>query len=430
MSRSSGSPHPTRSDTTAGAQPHANGGRGSALALAALGVVFGDIGTSPLYAMQTVFSIDHNRVEATRGDVFGVISMVFWSITIIVSMKYVALAMRADNEGEGGILALVALLRERLHGRRRVAAAVMLGIVGAALFYGDAVITPAISVMSAIEGVVVVNPSLDGLVLPVSVAILSVLFGIQRWGTHVIGRAFGPVMTLWFVTLAVLGVPHIVHNPQILLALSPTYALAFVLEHPFIAFVAMGGVVLAITGAEALYADMGHFGARAIRQSWYLLVFPALTINYLGQGALILDDPASVANPFFRLAPIMGDAPPGRPRHPGYGHRVPGGHLRGLLGVPPSGASRHPAADAGQAHLPAGSRPDLRARHQLDPLRRGHCPHRRVRQLQPAGHRLRTGRHRHPAADQRAVPRPRKPGLAGGTLEDRRRTSCSSSPSR
>ena len=309
MSRSSGSPHPTRSDTTAGAQPRANGGRGSALALAALGVVFGDIGTSPLYAMQTVFSIDHNRVEATRGDVFGVISMVFWSITIIVSMKYVALAMRADNEGEGGILALVALLRERLHGRRRVAAAVMLGIVGAALFYGDAVITPAISVMSAIEGVVVVNPSLDGLVLPVSVAILSVLFGIQRWGTHVIGRAFGPVMTLWFVTLAVLGVPHIVHNPQILLALSPTYALAFVLEHPFIAFVAMGGVVLAITGAEALYADMGHFGARAIRQSWYLLVFPALTINYLGQGALILDDPASVANPFFRLAPSWATLP-------------------------------------------------------------------------------------------------------------------------
>ncbi|MGB8384625.1 MAG: KUP/HAK/KT family potassium transporter, partial [Dermatophilaceae bacterium] len=264
---------------------------------------------SPLYAMQTVFSIDHNRVEATRGDVFGVISMVFWSITIIVSMKYVALAMRADNEGEGGILALVALLREHLVGLRRVAAAVMLGIVGAALFYGDAVITPAISVMSALEGVVVVNPSLDGLVLPVSVAILTVLFAIQRWGTQVIGRAFGPVMTLWFVVLAVLGIPQIVHNPQILLAVSPTYALAFVLEHPLIAFVAMGGVVLAITGAEALYADMGHFGARAIRQSWYLVVFPALAINYFGQGALILDDPSTVTNPFFELAPSWATLP-------------------------------------------------------------------------------------------------------------------------
>ena len=184
-------------------------------------------------------------------------------------------------------------------------------------------------------------------------------------------------MTLWFVTLAVLGIPHIVHTPEILLALSPTYALAFVLEHPLIAFVAMGGVVLAITGAEALYADMGHFGARAIRQSWYLLVFPALTINYLGQGALILDDPASVANAFSGWRP-RGRRSPCRARHPGHGHRVPGGHLRRLLGVAPSGASRHPPADAGQAHLLAGSRPDLRARHQLGP--RVHAGHAR-----PAG---------------------------------------------
>ena len=279
------------------------------MAFAALGVVFGDIGTSPLYALQTVFSLDDNRVEVDRGNLFGVISMVFWSITVIVSMKYVALAMRADNEGEGGILALVALLRAHLVVPRRVAAAVLLGIVGAALFYGDAVITPAISVMSALEGVVVVNPSLAGLVLPVSLVILGVLFGIQRWGTEVIGRAFGPVMLLWFVVLAVLGVPPIVHNPQILLAVSPTYALAFLLQHPLIAFVAMGGVVLAITGAEALYADMGHFGARAIRQAWYLVVFPALAINYFGQGALILDDPSSVANPFFALAPAWAVLP-------------------------------------------------------------------------------------------------------------------------
>jgi KUP system potassium uptake protein len=182
-------------------------------------------------------------------------------------------------------------------------------VLGASLFYGDSVITPAISVMSAIEGVVVVNPSLDGVVLPVSLVILTILFMVQRWGTHVIGRAFGPVMTVWFVVLAVLGMPHIVHTPQILLAVSPTYAVAFVLEHPVIAFIAMGGVVLAITGAEALYADMGHFGARAIRQSWYLLVFPALAVNYFGQGATILDDPSTVDNPFFNLAPSWATLP-------------------------------------------------------------------------------------------------------------------------
>ena len=309
MARSSGPTDLARSNGPRARPAHPHRGGGSALALAALGVVFGDIGTSPLYALQTVFSLDNNRVGVDRGNLFGVISMVFWSITIIVSMKYVALAMRADNEGEGGILALVALLRAHLVVPRRVAAAVMLGIVGAALFYGDAVITPAISVMSALEGVVVVNPSLAGLVLPVSLVILGVLFGIQRWGTQVIGRAFGPVMVLWFVVLAVLGVPPIAHNPQILLAVSPTYALAFLVQHPLIAFVAMGGVVLAITGAEALYADMGHFGARAIRLSWYLVVFPALAINYFGQGALILEDPSSAANPFFALAPAWAVLP-------------------------------------------------------------------------------------------------------------------------
>ncbi|MEO7448537.1 MAG: KUP/HAK/KT family potassium transporter, partial [Humibacillus sp.] len=257
-------------------------GKGAALALGALGVVFGDIGTSPLYSMQTVFSIEHNRVEATRGDVLGVISMVLWSITLVVSMKYVALAMRADNEGEGGILALVALLRRHLQGRLlRVALA--MGVLGAALFYGDAVITPAISVLSAVEGIEVVNPSLGAVVLPLALVILTALFVIQRWGTGFVGKAFGPVMVVWFSVLAVLGLPHIVANPEILQAISPTWAILFVVEHPFIAFVAMGGVVLTITGAEALYADMGHFGARSIRLSWYLVVFPALALNYLGQ---------------------------------------------------------------------------------------------------------------------------------------------------
>src|SRR6478672_3243141 len=251
---------------------HHAGGRTLPLALGALGIVFGDIGTSPLYAMQTVFSIEHNTVQATRGDVLGVISMVVWSITLVVSMKYVALAMRADNDGEGGILALVALLRRHLHGTRRLGVVMAMGVLGAALFYGDAVITPAISVLSAIEGLEVAQPSLAELVLPVAVVVLSGLFVIQRWGTGVVGKAFGPVMVLWFGVLLVLGVPHIAMNPEILKALSPTYAVGFVLDHPFIAFVAMGGVVLTITGAEALYADMGHFGAKPIRLAWYLVV--------------------------------------------------------------------------------------------------------------------------------------------------------------
>ncbi len=302
------------SPATAGLNPEQGQGHlahraGLTLALGALGVVFGDIGTSPLYALQTVFSIDHNDVKPSSGDVLGVVSMAFWSITVIVAIKYVALIMRADNEGEGGILALVALLREKLDDHRRLAAAMMLGIIGAALFYGDSVITPAISVMSAIEGVAVSDPALSRLVLPVSVVILTLLFVVQRWGTSVVGRAFGPVMAVWFVVLAVLGVPQIAQNPQVLRALAPTYALSFALHRPLVAFIAMGAVVLTITGAEALYADMGHFGTTAIRRSWYLVVFPALVINYLGQGAMILRDPSTVANPFFRLAPTWATLP-------------------------------------------------------------------------------------------------------------------------
>ncbi|MGV8909905.1 MAG: potassium transporter Kup, partial [Propionicimonas sp.] len=279
------------------------------MTLGALGIVFGDIGTSPLYALQAVFHIEHNTVQPTPDDVFGVISMVFWSITILVSIKYIGLVMRADNDGEGGILALVALLRQKLDDKRMIAAATLLGMFGVALFYGDSVITPAISVMSAVEGLVVANPALEELVLPASVLILTGLFTIQRYGTHLVGRAFGPVMVVWFVVLALLGLPQIVGHPQILAALSPTYALAFVVQHPLIAFIALGAVVLTVTGAEALYADMGHFGPRPIRIAWFALVFPSLTINYLGQGALILGDPAAVDNPFFRLAPSWATLP-------------------------------------------------------------------------------------------------------------------------
>jgi KUP system potassium uptake protein len=295
---------------TSAAPETPNPGHGKAvLALGALGVVFGDIGTSPLYSLQTAFSIEHNSVQPTRGDVFGIISMVFWSITILVSFKYVALVMRADNDGEGGILALVALLRQKLGDKRKLATATLLGMFGVALFYGDSVITPAISVMSAMEGLVVFNPSLHSLVLPVSVAILAALFAIQRFGTHRVGQAFGPVMAVWFVLLALLGLPHIIQNPGTLAALSPTYALAFLFVHPLIAFIALGAVVLTVTGAEALYADMGHFGAGPIRRAWFYLVFPCLTINYIGQGALILHDPTTIDNPFFHLAPSWATLP-------------------------------------------------------------------------------------------------------------------------
>ncbi|MDQ7991432.1 MAG: KUP/HAK/KT family potassium transporter [Propionicimonas sp.] len=280
------------------------------LGLAALGVVFGDIGTSPLYALQTVFSAEHNAVEASREHVFGVISMVFWSITIIVSYGYAFLMLRADNDGEGGILSLVALLRSKLASRPRlVFACLVMGILGASLFYGDSIITPAISLMSAIEGMTVVNEGLEPLVLPISLVIVTALFAVQRFGTGLVGRFFGPVMAVWFVTLAVLGLPHLLANPEILGALSPHHALNFAISQPDIAFIAMGAVVLTVTGVEALYADMGHFGRPPIRLAWFILVFPALTIAYLGMGAMVLADPATVDNPFFHLAPDWARGP-------------------------------------------------------------------------------------------------------------------------
>ena len=280
------------------------------LALGAIGVVFGDIGTSPLYAMQTVFAIDNGAVKPTPDDVYGVISLVFWSLTLIVSVKYVVFILRADNDGEGGIMALAALIRQKLGTRsRRVAVAMILGVIGAALFYGDSLITPAISVLSAVEGIEIVAPKAKDVVLPIGIAIVVVLFLVQRLGTHRIGRLFGPVMVLWFVVLAVTGLPHIIDRPSILSGLSPTHIFGFVADHPYTAFIAMGAVVLSITGAEALYADMGHFGRRPIRVSWFFFVFPALVLNYLGQGALILDHPESISNPFYLMVPSWSRIP-------------------------------------------------------------------------------------------------------------------------
>jgi KUP system potassium uptake protein len=301
---------------TGGDHPHSTVGRrvgraaGVGLAVGALGVVFGDIGTSPLYALQTVFSIDGGAVRPTPGDVYGVLSLVFWSITVVVSVKYVLFVMRADNDGEGGVLALTALLRRLLGSSgRRAAVIVTLGLLGACLFYGDSLITPAISVLSAVEGLSVETPSLSHLTLPISAVILTVLFVGQRWGTHRVGQLFGPVMVVWFLVLAALGIPEIARQPAILRALSPTYIVTFVAAHPYTTFVAMGAVVLAITGAEALYADMGHFGRPAISKAWFALVLPALVLNYFGQGALILRHPASAANPFYLLVPSWGRTP-------------------------------------------------------------------------------------------------------------------------
>jgi KUP system potassium uptake protein len=277
-----------------------------ALAVGALGVVFGDIGTSPLYTVQTVFNPgDPHPVKVSHDSIFGVVSLIFWSVTIIVTVTYVLLVMRADNDGEGGIMALIALIRRRAlpGGRRAKAVLAALGIFGASLFFGDSMITPAISVLSAVEGVKVAAPSVSGLVIPITVVIIVILFLVQRLGTGAVGRVFGPVMAVWFTLLAVLGVRGIAAHPVILEALSPSYALGFLFGHFGTAFFSLTAVVLAVTGAEALYADMGHFGRGPVRRAWLLVVFPACILNYLGQGALILGHPASISNPFFLLAP-------------------------------------------------------------------------------------------------------------------------------
>ena len=282
----------------------------AALALGALGVVFGDIGTSPLYAVQSIFSADHGAVKPNEADVYGVISLVFWSITLIVSIEFVIFIMRADNDGEGGILALIALVEGAPLRRGAVKAALIgLGMFGVALFYGDGMITPAISVLSAVEGVKVAVPSLESLVIPITIAVLVALFAIQRFGTAAIGRLFGPVMLVWFAVIGAAGLGQVVPHPEILEALSPLYGLEFFGDHPGVAFIALGAIVLTITGAEALYADMGHFGHRPISRAWFFVVFPALTLNYMGQGSLILESPSAIENPFFLLIPDWSRVP-------------------------------------------------------------------------------------------------------------------------
>jgi KUP system potassium uptake protein len=283
-----------------------------ALVVGALGVVFGDIGTSPIYALQTIFNpADPHPVPINDANVYGILSLVFWSMTIVVTVFYVSLAMRADNDGEGGILALITLIKRHATGRSRRTSLILaaLGIFGATLFLGDSMITPAISVLSAVEGLKVVDPGFDVWVIPVTAVIIVLLFGFQRKGTATIGRLFGPVMIIWFATIAALGIGGIGSNPEVLRALSPAYAVDFLVNHFHIAFFALAAVVLTFTGVEALYADMGHFGRRNITTGWIFLVFPALVLNYMGQGALILDSPANVSGPFFLLAPAWARVP-------------------------------------------------------------------------------------------------------------------------
>ncbi|MBP8143985.1 potassium transporter Kup [Pseudorhodoferax sp.] len=297
-------PHLVDSNNKNGRSPAAL----AALTVTALGVVFGDIGTSPLYALREVFHSAH--LQVTRDNILGVLSLLFWTMTLVVSFKYVLLILRADNNGEGGLIAMMALatqaVKERPELRRRL---LLLGLFGTAIFFGDAVITPAITVLGAVEGIDVYAPQYHGLIVPLALVILTGLFAFQRMGTAVVGKFFGPVMLVWFAVLTLLGLPHIVGNPQVLEALNPLHALGFATQHRWMAFVALGAAVLVVTGGEALYADLGHFGKQPIRWGWYGLVMPALVINYFGQGALLLAEPTAIKNPFYLLAPDWAEIP-------------------------------------------------------------------------------------------------------------------------
>jgi KUP system potassium uptake protein len=273
------------------------------LALGALGVVYGDIGTSPLYALKEVFGGSHHPVPINEVNVLGILSLVFWALMLVVTIKYVIFIMRADNKGEGGIMALMALVLRVQPDARRARVLMLLGLVGTALFYGDGTITPAVSVLSAVEGLEVATPALKPYVIPVTLLVIAGLFVVQKWGTGRVGTMFGPVMVVWFVVIGVLGGINIAHMPQVLAALNPAYALAFLVGHGSLGFFSLGAVVLVVTGAEALYADMGHFGRVPVRLAWSLLVLPTLVLNYFGQGALLIHDPKAIENPFFLLAP-------------------------------------------------------------------------------------------------------------------------------
>jgi KUP system potassium uptake protein len=292
----------TQSPGPAGHGPHGRPEGAFRLAIGAIGIVFGDIGTSPLYALKESF-IGHHKLPVDQLHIYGVLSLIFWTMILIVTLKYVCIIMRADNKGEGGSLALLALITRMTDAKRWTSGLVMLGVFATALFYGDSIITPAISVLSAVEGLTVVQSGMEPLVLPIAIVILIGLFMFQARGTEAVGKLFGPVVLIYFLVLAVLGIYQIVQRPEVLQALSPHWMVNLAVHDPVKAFLALGSVVLAVTGAEALYADMGHFGRKPIALSWLYLVFPALMLNYLGQCALLMNTPSAIANPFFLMAP-------------------------------------------------------------------------------------------------------------------------------
>jgi KUP system potassium uptake protein len=304
----------TSSSNTHAGQPGVHGHGGGSVGLAglvvgAIGVVFGDIGTSPLYTLKEAFS-GHYGLTADHDTVLGVLSLVFWALMMVVTLKYVTIIMRADNEGEGGIMALMALAQRSLpKGSKSAYLVGILGIFGASLFFGDGVITPAISVLSAVEGLEVVAPQLHNWIVPITVLVLVSMFATQRYGTAKVGRVFGPITVIWFITLAVLGVVNILHEPEVLHAINPIWAARFFVDYSWHGVFILGAVVLAVTGGEAIYTDMGHFGARPIRLAWYWFVLPSLMLNYLGQGALVLENPLAVKNPFYIGVPEWGRYP-------------------------------------------------------------------------------------------------------------------------
>jgi KUP system potassium uptake protein len=321
------------------------------LAITALGVVYGDIGTSPLYAIRESFHGTHG-IAPSPENVLGVLSLIFWALIIVISIKYLIFVLMADNRGEGGMIALTALVAPPSapqRGHRWLLT--MAGLFGASLLYGDGMITPAISVLSAVEGLKVATPLLQPYIIPITIAILVGLFAVQSRGTGGVGKVFGPITMIWFITLAVLGIGQIVQNPSVFAAINPMYGASFFARNGWQGYLVLGSVFLVVTGGEALYADMGHFGKRPIRLTWVTSSFPALALNYFGQGALIIRDPVGGGAPVLPHGAAVGDVPAGRARHDGDGDRVAGGDLGGVLAHAAGGAARLPAAHGDRAHL-------------------------------------------------------------------------------
>ena len=319
------------------------------LTLGSIGVVYGDIGTSPLYAFKESLSAAAGESKVTAAMVFGVISLMLWALIVVVTLKYVLLIMRADNNGEGGTLTLMALL-QRVMGRNLFVITI-LGMAGAALFYGDAVITPAISVLSAVEGLKLVAPSFESYVLPLSLAILVILFSVQSHGTGAVAAWFGPITAIWFISISLGGMIHIADRPSIMLAVNPIYGVRFLLDHGHAGLLALGAVFLTVTGAEALYADMGHFGRRPIQTAWLCFVLPSLALNYLGQGALLLGHPEKLEDPILPALSRLGASPHGRTRDCRDYHRKPGGDHGCVFSDAASHAARSPPAYGNPADL-------------------------------------------------------------------------------